>query len=305
MQHLANDIPAAVTQLLSDTDRLVKWSDDKLALRLLTAERAYLQSVANGLRLVLQAIDRQQTSVSNGFEHWKIDHLSASSLNFWRSSPGVWVRRYLFQQKEEDKPAVLRGRAVEAGGVHYLRTGDMDASVGVALGEYTELMQGEINDASIKQATLIGPMVRKFEFWKPPSTLNAVQIRIEHWLPGVPVPFIGFIDLSFDGIDVDIKSTETLPSKPRPDHVRQVSLYRAARHRGGGVLYVTPSRHAFYEISDADTERCIAEMTHEAMQLGEFLGLVKTRKQAACLPIDWDDYRAPKRVPIEHLLDAG
>ena len=50
----------------------------------------------------------------NAFERHGIDHLSASSLNLRRASPGLWAARYL-AGLSEDGAAMWRGSAVEAG----------------------------------------------------------------------------------------------------------------------------------------------------------------------------------------------
>ena len=45
--------------------------------------------------------------------------------------------------------------------------------------------------------------------------LTAVQLRVEHFFDPVPIPVIGYVDMAFDGVDVDLKSTKAIPSAPR------------------------------------------------------------------------------------------
>ena len=56
----------------------------------------------------------------NALERHGIDHLSASSLNLWRASPGLWSARYLAGLKDDANAAMWRGTAVEAGLRHVL-----------------------------------------------------------------------------------------------------------------------------------------------------------------------------------------
>jgi len=49
----------------------------------------------------------------NPLARYGIDHLSPSSLNLWRASPGLWSARYLAGFKDESA-ATWRGHAVEA-----------------------------------------------------------------------------------------------------------------------------------------------------------------------------------------------
>ena len=62
--------------------------------------------------------------MKNAFERRGINHLSPSSLNLWRASPGLWAARYL-AGLSEDGPAMWRGSAVEAGLARFLRSGDL------------------------------------------------------------------------------------------------------------------------------------------------------------------------------------
>ena len=51
----------------------------------------------------------------NSFGRFGISHLSASSLNLWRASPGIFALRYLAKIKDSGNAAMWRGSAVENG----------------------------------------------------------------------------------------------------------------------------------------------------------------------------------------------
>jgi hypothetical protein len=152
------------------------------------------------------------------------------------------------------------------------------------------------DDVAKKQYDLILPMLRQCTLWTPPSMLAATQIEIEHWFDDVPVKVKGYVDLAFEGVDVDLKTTERLPSKPTPSHVRQVALYRAARQRAGGLLYVTDKRYAYYEVDDAMRDEALAEMQDAARKLTRLLGAFdKPEDVMNVLPVDYENFRAPPK----------
>lgn len=232
----------------------------------------------------------------NSFQRFGIDHLSASSLNKWRASPGWWVQHYIGGIKDETNAAMARGTAVENGLAVFLRTNDIDAAIKAAVENYSMNYTGEQNEA---EKALIEPMLRRLELWIPPSQLNATQERIEYWLDPIPIPIIGYLDMAFDDIDIDLKSTKACPSEPRADHVRQVSLYRAARDRNGGVLYVTNKYFAYYDVSDEMKEAALKDLRASALSLNNFLARCDTKEDAMkSLPLDWDSFYAPKNKEL-------
>ena len=133
------------------------------------------------------------------------------------------------------------------------------------------------------------------------------QLRIEHWLDGVQVPLIGYLDFAFSSdIDVDLKTTRACPSSPRGNHVRQVALYRAARGRRGGLLYVTGKRLAYFEIGDQDAETALDDLRAAALSLSQFLGKVRNADEAlACLPYNPDDFRTTPKPSVDTIPLLG
>jgi hypothetical protein len=243
----------------------------------------------------------------NSFQRFGIDHLSPSSLNLWRSGPGIWVLRYIGKLKDGGNAAMWRGTAVEQGFAALLRSKDLGMAKTVAENSFHLNSRGEISDEIDAERDLIDPMLEQCLRWKQPSDLNATQIKVEHWFDPLPIPVVGYLDFAFEETDVDLKTTKTCPSKPRADHVRQVSLYRAARSRQGGLLYVTDKRHAYFPVDDDMMERALGDMHSDALSLNNFLARCETREDALrSLPVDWDHYQAPKvKVPLEQILLAG
>lgn len=232
----------------------------------------------------------------NSFQRFGIDHLSASSLNKWRAAPGWWVRHYIGGIKEDASAAMARGTAVENGLVTYLRTGDVGLAIVAAAENYSLNYKGPYDQ---EQEAMIEPMLRRLALWVPSSQLNATQIKIEHRFDYIPIPVIGYLDMAFDGIDIDLKTTRACPSSPRPDHVRQVALYRAARGRNGGILYATEKRIAYYEVTDEMMEHGLKDLRSAALSLNNFLARCDSPQDAMkSLPLDWDSFYAPKNKEL-------
>lgn len=232
------------------------------------------------------------------FARYGIKHLSPSSLNVWRENPGLWCLRYLAQVKDDGSPAMWRGTAVERGLEHLLRDAPDDA-LPAAMQAFEASALGEIRADIDAEAKLIPGMVSQCSKWFNDITkagalapLAASQLKVETWLDGVSIPVIGYVDFTFmEGADIDLKTTKQCPSKPRPDHIRQVALYNRARKRSAALLYVTDKRFAFYSPTQDELDEGLYELTDAARSLEKFLSVVPDVNTAIrCMPMVTDHY---------------
>jgi hypothetical protein len=242
------------------------------------------------------------------FERHGIDHLSASSFNLWMANPREWAVRYLAKEAEDAaEPAVWRGTAVEARLACRFYGGSIEQARAAAFDNFELNALGDLSDEVEAERSLVMSMLDRAWGWRPPGDLAGAQLRIEHWLDGVQVPLIGYLDFAFSNdIDVDLKTTRACPSSPRGNHVRQVALYRAARGRRGGLLYVTGKRLAYFEIGDDDAEMALDDLRAAALSLSQFLGKVRNTDDAlACLPYNPDDFRTTPKPSGETIPVLG
>lgn len=245
----------------------------------------------------------------NSFHRFDIEHLSPSALNLWVSAPGLYALRYIAKIKDSGSPAMWRGTAVENGLAALLHGTGITTAMSMAHQSFdlnSKDYQEIDGDASVER-NLIAPMLTECLKWKAPSDLNATQIKVEYYFDPIPVPVIGFIDLAFEGHDIDLKTTKAIPSTPRADHIRQVSLYRAARNRTGGLLYVSAKRHLYHEVTDDMMNDALADLQAAALSLNNFLARMENKEDALrSLPIDHSHYAAPKtKIPLSEILMAG
>lgn len=240
------------------------------------------------------------------FSRFGIKHLSPSSLNMWRNSPGIWTLKYLLRLDDGGSPAMWRGSATEAGLAAMLRGVAMPEALKIARDHFDQEAAGEVRDDVAAERVIIEPMLLGCSLWQAPGPLNASQLKVEHWIhDAVSVPVIGYLDFGFDGIDIDLKTTKAMPSAARPDHVRQVSLYRAARNRRGALLYVTPKKHAQYEVDDAAMNAALAGLRADALSLSRFLASHQDAESAVrSLPMDTEHYAFPTGITLPAYLSA-
>ena len=90
---------------------------------------------------------------------------------------------------------------------------------------------------------------------KPYGVPSSTQGAISHNFDGLLVPMIGYYDFEWEqhGVLTDLKTAHTLTSKIKPNHARQVALYRAARgdNLEARVTYITPKKRATYALENA------------------------------------------------------
>lgn len=221
------------------------------------------------------------------------DHLSASSLNKWMSDPFLWGLQYLIGHKDETSAAMARGVAVEAGMKQMLHGMSLDQARDAAINTFWLNMMGEASDDSMAESELVQPMVHRLYEWNPSPKILGDQVKIEWWFDKVSVPVVGYVDFTFEDYPlIDLKTTKRIPSEPRPDHVRQISLYMKARREKGSLLYVSDKRVAQYEVTNDMADDAMNALEAAAVSLERFLSRFENGEDAIrCLPVNMDSYR--------------
>lgn len=233
----------------------------------------------------------------NPFKRFGINHLSPSSLNCWRETPGLWCLRYLAKVRDSGNAAMWRGTATEKGVELLLRKPDtpLRDATKLAVFEFDKLTVGECSDEITAERINISKMIdqsAKAIAEQKLVDLAASQIRVETYLDGVSIPVMGYVDFTFmAGADVDLKTTKACPSKPRNAHVRQVSLYNLARKRPAALLYVTDKKYAYFEIPSEEMRDAIDELGNAGRTLERFLSAMPDAQTALrALPHQLDHF---------------
>jgi PD-(D/E)XK nuclease superfamily len=220
-----------------------------------------------------------------------IKHLSPSSLCLYRSSPTIWVLKYLLGAKDEAGPPAWRGSAVEAGlDAHFARH---SAPLEAAETRFELDAQGEASDDIQKQRELIPAFLGQTVMACMGADVpTKSQHKIELRLDGIEWPILGYVDYLYPDWLFDLKTTERLPSAPKPDHVIQCAIYSEATGRPAKLLYVTPRKSAWYEITPEMQAEGLAEAHRLAGNIAALLALSDDpRKLLRALPVDPDNFR--------------
>lgn len=226
----------------------------------------------------------------NGFEKHGIDHLSASSINLWTNAPDMWVAKYLHGHKSNFGPAPRRGQCVETA-VHMALTGtDEETAIARGLEQFDRtFMFGD--QATTKERDVIAPMTRvalaELEPLGPPAEGGDEQakISIDAAFDGWSIPVIGFLDFTYpdQGLIVDLKTTNRVPSVMSPDHQLQRAIYSAAMGNAAvKFLYVSAKKASWLE--DGNVADVLAGAKVQIARMERFLSLHSADDALACVP---------------------
>lgn len=212
----------------------------------------------------------------NAFIRHGINHLSVSTVGLFAAEPALFVAEKLMKRRGKVGAAAHRGTAAEAGIVKGL----LDPAVSIAecqaeaVKEFDRLTAFSADSRRDKERTAVPAIVATaLPELRGYGVPDVVQGRIERVLPGVPVPWLGFLDLAWTahGITLDIKSSLKLASEISTPHNRQISLYIYGTNHEGRIAYCTPNKIGVYRATDMDQH--IAALVNIAQRLERFLSL--------------------------------
>lgn len=199
-----------------------------------------------------------EITLTNPFEAHGITHLSPSTCNTFTASPAAFVLQKCLKKTNVVGAAAHRGTAVEDGIAHGLLNPSASLSdcVDIAMEKFNTLCAFLSGDGVEKERNGIRGMVEMgLAELRPFGIPTSTQGAISHTFEGLAVPMIGYYDFEWEqhGRLTDLKTSHALTSKIKPNHARQVALYRAARgdNLQAMVTYITPKKRATYALENA------------------------------------------------------
>jgi len=184
--------------------------------------------------------------------------LSASSLNMFMKDPALWVLKHFYGAKSGENIYASRGKLIEA--AITAKTPEEEAK---AWEEYhTSVFQFEDDDLSKSIEDNLpwwiseGKSALKYLEFDHGDYVAQTEVKGE--IEGLP--FIGYIDLRFKNFDVDIKTSNKLPSivsrgarkgrlpADKRDNVRQQLVYQMITNRPQSLLYLSPEGHYLHRV---------------------------------------------------------
>jgi hypothetical protein len=221
---------------------------------------------------------------NNAFDNFGIEHLSNSSINLYKSNPALWVVRYLHGYKSKTNAAMLRGTVTDHEiGRQFSEPLELKDSIQRGIKEFNSTvkkLKKENNfdtnpDAELKEKTNLAKYLElAIPHYKNLGNPVSYQKKIELQFDEIPVPIIGYLDLEYDGIVRDIKTTGRMLSAV-PDSVsRQLSIYSVAL--GGHVplvdyIYVTSRKAEVITVQIEDVDRHMSEVKQGAIAIYNLL----------------------------------
>jgi len=189
---------------------------------------------------------------NNPFDNFGIEHLSASSINTYIADPCMFIMRYLYKNKGIGNPAMWRGTVVDES-IGEILTNNVDEKTAIKsaikrfdglYSHYKKEHEIDFNKFSKERSLLESYLNTAIPYFKGMGIPSSYQKEVRLQLDEIPIPIIGYIDLQFDGVVRDIKTTGRMPTTI-PDSVnRQLSIYATVEQSDAYADYIlaTPKK---------------------------------------------------------------
>lgn len=201
---------------------------------------------------------------------------SPSALNLFAASPAMFVLERVLGKRQPVGAPAHRGSAVEDGvtmGLNNMKA-SIPSCINVALTKYDTLTALSSDPRNEKYREMIPAMTKtaleELRKYGPPSDTQGEVC----WAPDdLKLPIVGFYDYAWqeEGILVDLKTTEKMPSQIKAAHARQVAHYSMSDNMDARICYVTPKRLEIYGLENISKHR--ASLHKIALAVEKFLSL--------------------------------
>lgn len=178
----------------------------------------------------------------------RVKHFSASSLRLLRICPEAYRQRYILGRKERPGEALTMGSAVHDAVAHNHRqkiVSHEDLNVTEVVERFhdfswPEAVESDGGEDEIRwdnkpdEVRRDGERVtRAYHLDVNPRVqpVEAPEQRFDLWVEGIPVPFIGYIDVVEDANVVDLKTGKQVTRKPDANWRFQGQLYSLVKER--------------------------------------------------------------------------
>tara|TARA_Y100001937_G_scaffold53200_1_gene73391 strand:+ start:2709 stop:3500 length:792 start_codon:yes stop_codon:yes gene_type:complete len=243
-------------------------------------------------------------NTNDPFETHEIDHLSPSSINTFIQNKEVWIMRYLFKYRNGGSPAMWRGTVVDhAIGSLLFENREEEAILESSKKEFVNHYEKCLKDYPdqviepsqvLKEQTALPKYLRTaFDFYKTLGKPTDYQKKVEYFTEEVPIPIIGYIDLQYENIIRDIKTTGRMPSEVSSAHARQLSVYAKAEDCMPVLdyVYVTTKKAEVVTLRVTDVDKHIKEVEKVALAIMRLLSYSNDKYEIANLSYpDYDSW---------------
>ena len=182
---------------------------------------------------------------------------SFSSVSKFIRNPSEWLCHYSLGLRSPSNAAMTRGNLAEFGAYYKIKRG-MQQKDGKDFAKLIRHRFKKLKFLNAEQecdnAILISKKFEEILYERQLRDIKSYQKEISKTIPGLSYSIRAFTDFEFEKIIVDAKSTLRLPSSPKIDHIRQQGLYSKLYNKPTALMYATPKKSLFYELTNDDID---------------------------------------------------
>tara|TARA_R100001440_G_scaffold10450_1_gene19036 strand:- start:554 stop:1318 length:765 start_codon:yes stop_codon:yes gene_type:complete len=208
--------------------------------------------------------------VKSDFKH------SFSSVNKFKHNPSEWLVHYGLGLKVSSSPAMVRGNLAEFGAYYKIKRGMQQKDDKY----FTKLLSHKFSKYKFfnAESELYNSIdiAKKFEeklYERQLRNIVSYQKEKVEKVKGLEHPVRLFTDFEYDNLIVDLKSTLRLPTKPKIDHLRQQALYSKLHDKPIALLYATPKKTLWYDLTKQDVKNGYDELLRDFKSLENFIDM--------------------------------
>ena len=208
--------------------------------------------------------------VKSDFKH------SFSSVNKFKHNPSEWLVHYGLGLKVSSSPAMVRGNLAEFGAYYKIKRGMQQKDDKY----FTKLLSHKFSKYKFfnAESELYNSIdiAKKFEeklYERQLRNIVSYQKEKVETIDGLKYPVRLFTDFEYDNLIVDLKSTLRMPTKPKIDHIRQQALYSVLHDKPIALLYATPKKTMWYDLTKEDIKEGYAELVSDFKSLENYIDM--------------------------------
>jgi len=234
------------------------------------------------------------TIIKEDFKH------SFSSVSKFRKNPSEWLCHYALGLRSPSSPAMTRGSLAEFGAYYKIKRGmqQKDGKDFAKLIRHRFKKMKYLNaEQECDNAIVISKKFEEILYERQLRDIISYQKEKVESIVGLKYPVRLFTDFEYDNIIVDLKSTLRLPNAPKVDHIRQQALYSTLHKKKIALLYATPKKSLWYELSDDDVKYGYEETINDFKSLENYIKMCNNNLEEAIKitplntdpnPFEWD-----------------
>ena len=235
---------------------------------------------------------------------------SFSSVSKFRRNPSEWLVHYGLGLKSPSSPAMTRGTLAEFGAYYKIKRGmqQKDGKDFAKLIRHRFKKMKYLNaEQECDNAIVISKKFEEQLYERQLRDIVSYQKELVEKIVGLKYPVRLFTDFEYEHIIVDLKSTLRLPSSPKIDHIRQQALYSVVHRKPIALLYATPKKTLWYELSEQDIMDGYQELINDFKSLENYINMCKNNLEEAIKitplntdpnPFSWDNNIKQEAIKI-------